>query len=381
MENLVLNKIITCEIKEVSPRVLEFIGSTEDKDRQGDVVRASGWNLKNYKKNPLFMWAHDYASPPIGKAVKVWVKDDKLMFHIEFADKDTYEFADTIYRLYKGGFLKATSVGFTPLNWEGKSEEDDIPAWGGNVFTEQELLELSGCPVPANPEALATAKQKRIISAKEFKAFNELNEKMLDAEKAKAEEVIKQINEEKAKSEPVTKPEETNDYIRIPVKAEEGKHDGHRIRTITISESEGIKALYCGEDKVVITYLFDKDKDWTMESAQAWVDEHSKDQKALSQIEISDELDYCLSLIMVGNLNDNNRELAIELSNEIRRLTGCDKPEDIEPEPTLVITEEDTKHNTTTEPPPAEALTEQDKERVAQIITKVVDRVIENRSK
>lgn len=181
-ERLVINKIVTCDVKEVAPRVLEFVGSTECLDRQGDKVRASGWDLKNYMKNPVFQWAHDYSSPPIGRAVKVWVEGKKLMFHIEFADRDTYEFADTIYRLYKGGFLRATSVGFVPLDWEGKSGEDDIPAYTGNIFTAQELLELSGCPVPANPEALATAKSKRIINAREYKQMKSLWEDIQNAE-------------------------------------------------------------------------------------------------------------------------------------------------------------------------------------------------------
>lgn len=181
-EQLKRNKIMTCEVKEISPRVLEFVGSTEALDRQGDKVRASGWNLKNYMKNPVFQWAHDYSAPPIGRAVKVWVEGKKLMFHIEFADRDTYEFADTIYRLYKGGFLKATSVGFIPLDWEGKSGEDDVPKWEGNIFTKQELLELSGCPVPANPEALATAKSKRVINAREYKQMKSLWEDIQNAE-------------------------------------------------------------------------------------------------------------------------------------------------------------------------------------------------------
>jgi len=100
-----IRKVVSCEVKEVSDRVLEFIGSTETVDRDGEVIRASGWDIKNFKKNPVFMWAHRYDQPPIGKAQKVWVDDNKLKFQIEFADRDIYEFADTIYKLYKGGFL------------------------------------------------------------------------------------------------------------------------------------------------------------------------------------------------------------------------------------------------------------------------------------
>ncbi|HAB53328.1 MAG TPA: hypothetical protein DCE80_14350 [Ignavibacteriales bacterium] len=70
-------------------------------------------------------------------------------------------------------------------------------------------------------------------------------------------------------------PEVTENLIRIPVKGEEGKHDGHNIKTISISETKGIQALYCIDDKVLITYLFDKNK-WTMETAYTWIESHSK---------------------------------------------------------------------------------------------------------
>jgi predicted RNA-binding Zn-ribbon protein involved in translation (DUF1610 family) len=54
----------------------------------------------------------------------------------------------------------------------------------------------------------------------------------------------------------ITKPETTENYIRIPVDTSD--HAGHRIRTITISETDGIKAIYCGTCKTVMTYLFDR---------------------------------------------------------------------------------------------------------------------------
>ena len=73
----------------------------------------------------------------------------------------------------------------------------------------------------------------------------------------------------------ITKPETTDNYHRIPV--DDGDHDGHRIRTITVSAGKGIKALFCGTCKKIITYLFDVDK-FTMAEARAWIEEH-KDYK------------------------------------------------------------------------------------------------------
>jgi len=68
----------------------------------------------------------------------------------------------------------------------------------------------------------------------------------------------------------VTKPEETEKYIRIPVRKCKIS------ATITISASRGIKALYCGDAKKVATYLFAKSKGWTMATAREWVKRHGK---------------------------------------------------------------------------------------------------------
>lgn len=68
-------------------------------------------------------------------------------------------------------------------------------------------------------------------------------------------------------------PEETEESIRIP---NPGAGECEVTATITISEDQGITAAYCGESKTVRTYIFSKEKDWTMEKAQAWVDEHKE---------------------------------------------------------------------------------------------------------
>jgi len=65
-------------------------------------------------------------------------------------------------------------------------------------------------------------------------------------------------------------PEETDKYIRIPVA------ECDITATIDISKDEGIKALYCGKEKKVATYLFLKEKGWTMEKAKKWVKEHKE---------------------------------------------------------------------------------------------------------
>jgi len=163
-----IRKDLNFEIKAVGDpqdRVLEFVGSTAQVDRYGDVIEVEGWDLKNYKKNPVFLWAHDYRQPPVGKALKVAKTDQGLMFQVKFATAEEYPFADTIYKLYLGGYLKATSVGFQDLEREPITDKDGKQV--GWRFKKQELYELSAVPVPANPNALIMAVQKGVVSPRE----------------------------------------------------------------------------------------------------------------------------------------------------------------------------------------------------------------------
>jgi len=122
-----------------------FIISTGKVDRDNDVVSVAGWNLTNYLKNPVVLWAHDYDSLPLARAVDVRIEGANLVATAEFAD---HEMANTVLRLIDGGFLRATSVGFRPESFTPNSERRGID------FKTQELLEFSIVPVPSNPDAL-----------------------------------------------------------------------------------------------------------------------------------------------------------------------------------------------------------------------------------
>jgi HK97 family phage prohead protease len=138
-----------------SSRSVAFIFSDESVDRSGDVIKANGWQLDKFSQNSVALWAHQADQPPIGRASSVRVSNRKLLGNIEFAGADIYPMADQVFRLVKGGFLKAVSVGFRPIKWKFSSD----PARPlGIDFLEQELLEISVCPVPANSNALIEAR-------------------------------------------------------------------------------------------------------------------------------------------------------------------------------------------------------------------------------
>jgi phage head maturation protease len=183
----------TKDLSAIEPRTLMITGSTENVDRDGDILTASGWKLDNYRKNPVVLWAHDYNRPPVGMAKAVFVdpRTKTLQFKVYFPTveelttpgqppSDHALLVDTLYNMYKSGLLNASSVGFTSAKGTQRTDQEDTPIWmRGTLFTEQELVELSCVPVPANAEAL--------VSARSMKSFNQkgldLVEKMIhDAE-------------------------------------------------------------------------------------------------------------------------------------------------------------------------------------------------------
>jgi hypothetical protein len=44
---------------------ITFVASDETEDRLGDVLRSEGWDLDGYRRNPVFLWAHDYTQEVI----------------------------------------------------------------------------------------------------------------------------------------------------------------------------------------------------------------------------------------------------------------------------------------------------------------------------
>ena len=289
-----------CEVKKVGERQYEFTASTSTQDRDGEVINAEGWDLKNFKKNPVIMYAHDYRSLPIGKASRVWLHNGTLKNTVEFPPEGTYEFADIVERLVDTGYLKTESVGFIPKKWED-GDGEKAPR---RTYTKQELLEISIVPIPSNPDALRNAVENGIITTKQFEAITK-------PEEPEIEEA----------GEAITKPEETDEFIRIPVR------DCRVTATIDISKKEGISALYCGKEKQVRTYLFRKDKGWDMAKAKAWVKEHEgKSANEISQEQIIDEIDYLKTIIEKEGLSEEGKESF----EDLMRVSGYDKPVNIE---------------------------------------------------
>ena len=152
---------------------MSFTISTAAVDRDGDTIDPKGWDLGSYAKNPVVLWAHDYSSPPVGKAVNIKSTEHGLQADVEFLPQGLDPFADKIHDMCKAGFLNATSVGFRGM------EYDEAQGRKGYDFKKQELLEFSIVPVPCNPEALAQRGLKNDQLKKYAKEMNAWSKSVL----------------------------------------------------------------------------------------------------------------------------------------------------------------------------------------------------------
>jgi len=148
----VLGSDFNVEIKELDESTKSFwaTASTENPDRDNDIIRVAGWDLKNYKLNPVGLFSHNYFEHPHFKTseIKIDKKNKSLTFKPIF---DTHDKALITWNQYKNGFMTSFSVGFRPIEF---SYRDPDEMWsGGREFTKQELLEISAVPVPAHPDA------------------------------------------------------------------------------------------------------------------------------------------------------------------------------------------------------------------------------------
>ncbi len=190
-----MNKLYTkAEIKEKDAEVFTAVASSEVEDRQGEVVVQSGWDLKNFKKNPILLYMHDHTKP-IGKATRIWLDKatNKLMFK-GFISEATEELKG-YKQLMADGILNSFSVGFRPTEMEG------------NQITKSELFEISLVSVPANPEARLLAVKSLEDAGFDSKVINKVigEESEVTELKAEVEQLKKTLDEVKEQAESAVK--------------------------------------------------------------------------------------------------------------------------------------------------------------------------------
>lgn len=159
------------EVKSVgkeSERTLQFVFSDGTVDHDNDDINPAGWDLKQFKRAGVMLWAHNAGLPPIAAPKDTWKGEGALRGIVSFTPPDMKHplgkgFGHTIYRMYREGYMHAVSVGFKPLKWkvaEDRHGADDF--FPPISFQKQMLLEISAVPLGSNLNALVEARSKGI---------------------------------------------------------------------------------------------------------------------------------------------------------------------------------------------------------------------------
>lgn len=152
-------QVATKFVPGATDRTFVFVASDGSVDRMNDTIDPNGWDLTRYRSNPVIQWAHDTRQLPIGQSLREWTENGQLKSEIRFTSQDENPDGFRVMKLIEGGFLRAVSVGFHPIESKDAADRATEDSWFmPQDFTKQELLEISVVPVPANPNALLAAR-------------------------------------------------------------------------------------------------------------------------------------------------------------------------------------------------------------------------------
>jgi HK97 family phage prohead protease len=138
-------------------RTITAVLSDERVALDNHVIKTDGIYTSEYNGSVLF--AHDDASPPVARMLSTWKRGTQLMGKMQFADENTYPFADTVYKLIRGKYLNSMRISWFPLKYE---RTNDRSRPDGLNFLSCRLLEASVVPVPSNSGAIIEARSAGI---------------------------------------------------------------------------------------------------------------------------------------------------------------------------------------------------------------------------
>ncbi len=150
-------------------RIIEITVSSDQQDRDGDVIKQEGI-IHDFAKSVLY--AHDYRDNiPIGKIIDYRIAKRKGMkVTIEkhqFPELGKHDLSDQAFNMIEFGALNAASIGFIPLITTRIDSEEERQRLGlgpyGMYFEKIEQLETSWVPVQSNREAIREAYGKGIV--------------------------------------------------------------------------------------------------------------------------------------------------------------------------------------------------------------------------
>lgn len=172
MKDQMFRDFVSTEIRAVNEeeRSVVHVISDETVDSYGSIIRVAGWDLGRFERGSLsVLLGHNSRALPIGKPLEIRritnSKHKRLEAKTRFAGlEQMHEAAETSFRLVRDGFLGTWSVGFRPIKRQKRTdvpEEELKGLWDPFEYLEQELMEYSLVPVPANPNAKDALLQAR----------------------------------------------------------------------------------------------------------------------------------------------------------------------------------------------------------------------------
>ncbi|MDY0144047.1 MAG: HK97 family phage prohead protease [Bacteroidales bacterium] len=210
-------------------------------DRYGDTVNPEGWDLKNFKKNPVLLWAHDHKIPTVGNATKVWVEGKELMMKFKFAPTP---FAQELKMLVDERFLKAFSVGFMAKDYKFND--------AGVDFLAQELLECSFVNVPAYAEALMKSVG---ANSEKYKNFIKDSEGTMNWDGIKKSDYRENLLKEKNGSLAIKEIQINTVDKKVEIEYFDGKKE---VKDATDEFIDGVKNIYVAKEDQEEKVIFSK---------------------------------------------------------------------------------------------------------------------------
>src|SRR3954447_278536 len=126
-------------------RTVDIVASDFSLDSYNTRIDPNGWDLEQFKKNPVICLQHDsYSKLPVAAAIPdtVRVENGRLVMTPQFPPQGTTEDADEAFGLVAAGILRGVSVGFDPIEWEDVEERgpDNRPTMV-RIYRKQRLME------------------------------------------------------------------------------------------------------------------------------------------------------------------------------------------------------------------------------------------------
>jgi len=186
-------------------------------DDVGDLMNFEGLDMRRYKRNPILLYNHD-RNLPVGKVIESKITPEGLWVKARISNSAD-KVVSYVRDLVKEGILKTFSIGFDPIDEQGKDGFNEITKW--------RLNEISIVTLPANIEAEFSL-AKSLQEAKTYDEAKALVMKAMEGE-MQEDEVVKPENDQQKPENDEQKPEEQKDAFqecisaKIPKLIEEGR--------------------------------------------------------------------------------------------------------------------------------------------------------------